>query len=901
MSSINPEKWHEVKEIFYAALQRAPEEREQFLNQSCAGDDHLRREVELLLSSSEAAGSFMQSPAVGEIAEAIAGNKEKLLVNQTLRHYKILKLLGVGGMGEVYLAEDTRLERKVALKVLPSAFAEDAERMRRFVREAKAASALNHPNILTIYETGETDNTNYIASEYVEGETLTERLRRESLSLKAALDAAVQITSALQAAHGAKIVHRDIKPDNVMIRPDGVVKLLDFGIAKLTEKKPKLIDAEDATAIKTNTTPGMIIGTANYMSPEQARGQKVDARSDIFSFGLVLYEMLSGKRAFAGENAMDIISSILQKEPVPLSQLMPDVPREIERIVGKASRKDRDERYQTAKDLLIDLKDARQELEFQNKLERTAAPNREQAETQIINAVTNDSAQTTTGTEYIAAEIKNHKLAAIAALLVLLVGGAALYYFTHSVVSNKQTSSDAINSIAVLPFENASQDANAEYLSDGITESLINRLSQLSNLKVMSRSAVFSYKGKEQDANKIGGELNVRAVLTGSIKQIGDQIVITVRLEDAQTNQHIWGEQYARKFADILNVQNEIAQQVSANLRLKLTGADEQRLAKRYTDNVEAYQLYLKGNYKWEKHTLEDLQQAIEYYNEAIEKDPNYALAFSGLASCYGRLGNSYLPPREAFPKAKAYAAKALELDETLAEAQSSMAAVRLFYDWNWTEAEKEIRRALVLNPNYAHAHDLYAIYLGAMGRPSEAVAQTKRAQELDPLSLHQNTALGEDYYYARQYDQAITQLEKTIDLDPHYYRAYLCLGRAYEQKKMYEQAIKTFQDGMSRAQRHPQLISSLGHAYALAGERNKAAQALAELREMSKQKYISPYLFAVVYVSLGDKDQALAWLEKAYQDRSVWLIWLKVEPRFDSLRSDPRFQDLMRRIGLQS
>ena len=613
----------------------------------------------------------MQNPAVGEVAEAIVRKKEPLLVSRTLGHYKILGLLGEGGMGQVYLAEDTRLERKVALKILPAAFAQDAGRMRRFVQEAKAASALNHPNILTIYEVGEFENKNYIASEYVEGETLSERLRREPLNLKGALDVAVQITSALQAAHAAGIVHRDIKPDNVMIRPDGVAKLLDFGIAKLTEKKTGLIDAEAATAIKARTTPGMIIGTAAYMSPEQARGKAVDARSDIFSFGLVLYEMLTGKRAFAGENAMDVISSILQKEPVPLRRLIPDVPHELERIVGKALRKDCEERYQTAKDLLIDLKDARQELEFQNKLERAAVPYREQAETQIINAAATDAVQTTSSTQYLAAKITNHKLAAIAALLVLTVGIAALYYFTRGNTSNKPTSTETIDSIAVLPLTNAAQDPNAEYLSDGITESLINRLSQLSGLKVMSSSSVFRYKGREQDAQKIGNELNVRAVLTGSVKQIGDQLVINVSLDDAKDNHHIWGEQYVRKFADVLAVQNEIAQEVTTNLRVKLTGADERQLAKRYTDNVEAYQLYLKGNYEWNKHTLESLQKGIEFYNQAIEKDPNYALAYSGLAASYGVLGNNYLPPKEAFPKSKAYAAKALAIDDTLSQAHN--------------------------------------------------------------------------------------------------------------------------------------------------------------------------------------------------------------------------------------
>lgn len=490
----------------------------------------------------------------------------------------------------------------------------------------------------------------------------------------------------------------------------------------------------------------------------------------------------------------------------------------------------------------------------------------------------------------------------MASVAIVVIAGFALSgWFNNQRQPTNTADASPIDSIAVLPFANAAQDASAEYLSDGITESLMNRLSQIQNLKVMSRSSVFRYKGREQDANKIGSELNVRAVLTGSVKQIGDQLIINVSLDDVPNNRHIWGEQYVRKFADVLDVQSEIAEKVSINLRLKLTGVDEQQLAKRYTDNVEAYQLYLKGNYEWDKHTREDLQKAIEYYNQAIEKDPNYALAYSGLSACYGVLGNSYLPPREAFPKAEAYAAKALEIDETLAEAHATMGANRLFYDWNWAETERELKRALTLNPNYAHTHDLYSAYLEVMGRLDEARAEAKRARELDPLSLSLNASLGSDFYYARHYAEAIEQLEKTITLEPHYYRAYLWLGQAYEQKKMYREAIETFHEGMSQSERHPQLISSLGHTSALSGERDKANKALDELREMSKRHYVSPYLFAVVYVGLGDKDQAFAWLDKAYEDRSFFLIWLKVEPRFDSLRDDARYKDLLRRIGLES
>jgi TolB-like protein/DNA-binding winged helix-turn-helix (wHTH) protein/Flp pilus assembly protein TadD len=494
---------------------------------------------------------------------------------------------------------------------------------------------------------------------------------------------------------------------------------------------------------------------------------------------------------------------------------------------------------------------------------------------------------------------KQNKRAAsfIAASFVIIA--VALFALSRFSKIQPQTSDAPIDSIAVLPFENAARDGDAEYLSDGITENLINRLSQLSNLKVMSSSSVFRYKGKERDAQKVGGELNVRAVLTGSVKQIGDRLIINVSLDDAKDNRRIWGEQYVRKFADILDVQNEIAQEVSSNLRLKLTGADERQLAKRYTDNVEAYQLYLKGMYLWKKHTQEDLQKGIEYFNQAIEKDPNYALAYCGLSASHGVLGNAYLPPNDNFPKAKAYAAKALAIDDTLAEAHAAMGAVRLFYEWDWVETEKEFKRAQALNPNHGDGHQLYAAYLEAAGRFDEARAAAKRASELDPLSAMFDMEVGITFYYARRYDEAIAQFEKTLNLEPRYVDAYQFLGQAYEQKKMFAQAIATYQKGIAQAERNPSLVALLGHAYALAGERNKARQTLDELREMSKHNYVSPYLFAVVYAGLGDKDQTFAWLDKAFQDRSYFLIWLKVEPQFDSLRDDSRFQDLLRRVGL--
>ena len=494
---------------------------------------------------------------------------------------------------------------------------------------------------------------------------------------------------------------------------------------------------------------------------------------------------------------------------------------------------------------------------------------------------------------------KQNKRVASFTIASLVIIAVAVFAWSRLSANQRPMSDAPIDSIAVLPFENAAQDASTEYLSDGIAESLINDLSQLQNLKVMSSSAVFRYKGKAQNAEQIGNELNVRAVLTGSVKQIGDQLIINVRLDDAQDNHRIWGGQYVRKFADILDVQNEIAREVSTNLRVQLTGADEQQLAKRYTANPKAYELYLKGMYQWKKHTLEDLRKSIEYFNQAIELDSNYALAVQGLSASYGVLGNSYLPPNENFPKAKTYAARALAIDENLAEAHVAMGAVKLFYDWDWAEAEREFKRAQTLDPNNAQAYQLYGDCLEIQGRFDEARAERKRALELDPLSPMQGMAAGATFYFAGQYNEAITQIEQTINLEPRFMLAYLYLGQAYEQKKLYAPAIAAYQKGMTQAERHPSLVAALGHSYALSGERAKAQKTLAELREMSKRRYISPYLFAIVYLGLGDKEQTFAWLEKAFQDRSIFLIWLKVEPQFDSLRDDARFQDLLRRINL--
>ncbi len=823
---------------------------------------------------------------------------------EQIGRYKIRSAIGKGGMGEVFLADDTELERLVALKVLPVEVADDSERLRRFAQEAKAVSALNHPNIITIYEIGKTDNTHFIATEYIEGETLHSRLKSEQMNLKSALEIAIQVASALDAAHRAGIVHRDIKPENVMIRPDGLVKILDFGIAKLTEKKVQSIDAEAATAIKAEgTSPGMIIGTASYMSPEQAKGKPIDARSDIFSFGVVLYEMLSGKPPFEGENAMDVIGSILNKEPAPIQQLIAEVPQEIGRIISKTLKKDREERYQTAKDLLIDLKDVKQDLELQNKLERTAAPNQEEPKTQILNATTNNAAQTTSSAEYVVSEIKSHKSSFAIGLIVLILASVGLGYWFFT--SRSSSTKRQIESIAVLPFINQSGNADNEYLSDGMTETLINSLSQLPNLTVKARSSVFSYKGKEVGIKQIGNELFVQAILNGRIAQRGDNITLGLELVDAQTGNQIWGEQYNRKMNDIVSLQSEIARDVSQKLRTRLSGADEQKLTIKTTANPEAYQLYLQGRYHWNKRKPEEHKKAIEYFERAIELDPNYALAYAGLADCYA-VSSSPVKGQEKITKLRAAANKALELDSSLGEPHAALAN-SLWSEWDWSGVESEYKRAIQLSPNYASAHQWYGELLSRLGRHDEAISEIKRARELDPLSLIINSDMIHILSMAQRYDEAIEQGRRTLEMDASWNQARYNIVIAYAFKGMYEESLAEEEKALEFSNQSPEKkaaiklrLVAIREAYGKSGARGYWQKTLEFVKQdLAKREEVAPFFIAEIYANLGDKNEGLKWLEKAVEERDVEIDLIKVYPAFDSLRSDPRFTDLMRRVGL--
>ncbi len=826
---------------------------------------------------------------------------ENISPSTTFAHYIIISKIGSGGMGEVYLSEDTKLDRQVALKILPSEFAEDSDRMTRFVREAKSASALNHPNIITIHEIGETDGMHFIASEYIEGQTLHTLLQQRSLDLKTTLDIAIQVASALNAAHKAGIIHRDIKPENVMLRPDGLVKILDFGIAKLSARKTDTFDEEAATALKQqSTSPGVIIGTANYMSPEQARGKEVSAQSDIFSFGIVLYEMVTGRRAFRGENALDVIGAILHKEPTPLRQLSADVPNEIERIITKTLRKDPEARYQTAGDLLTDLKDAKQELEFKQKLERSITPDSQEPKTQTIVPPSTDAPRevqsSTSSLEYAVTQAKSHKLTAglIALVLVGVISTVSYFAFVSRGAGTKQ-----ISSIAVMPFVNESRNAEVEYLSDGMTETLIKSLSNLSSLDVKPRSAVFRYKGKDPDLQTIAKELNVQAILNGRVAQRGDQLTLSLELVDVQKNSVLWTEQYERKQSDLVSLQSEIARDVSTKLKAKLSGAEETKVTRSATADPEAYQAYLKGRYYWNRRTAENIKKAIEQFKLATDRDPNYALAFVGLADCYA-VSNEYAgtPTSETLPQARRYAERALAIDGQLAEAHATLGIVNE-NSWQWGEGEKEFKRAIELNPNYPTVFHWYSIFLKNMGRNDEAVPIIKRAQELDPLSSVIAVNISRMYQLQNNHAASIENSLKLIELDPNFGPAYEYLALSYLKRGRNAEAIAAAGKAVELSNRSGISLGDLGYVYAVAGKRTEALDKIKELEgKYARKEAIGAYL-AAVYAGLGDKDKAFEWLEKDFQSRNGKLSEVRWSLQYESLRDDPRFKDLLKRMGL--
>jgi serine/threonine protein kinase/tetratricopeptide (TPR) repeat protein len=823
-----------------------------------------------------------------------------IAIGTNFDRYEIISLLGSGGMGEVYLARDKRLERKVALKLLRTDFTNDSSRLSRFEQEAKAASALNHPNIITIHEISEFDSKSFITTEFIDGRTLRQIIKLGKASIFSALDIAIQVASALTAAHEAGIVHRDIKPENIMMRHDGIVKVLDFGLAKLSEPQITSTDPQAAGFSQLDTEPGTVLGTATYMSPEQTRGLKVDARTDVFSLGVVLYEMMTGAPPFGGKTAADIMTEVLSREQLPLSHSVPTVPVELQRIVSKALRKDREERYQTVKDMVLDLKSLRRELEISNTLNYPASSGAssnvkaagyetqplQQTAPNDIPSTDPQAIHTTSSAEYIVTQIKRHKRSILLTLAAMSVILAAVLAFTNR--------DHTIDSIAVLPFDSQSTDDEAQMLSDAITDSIINSLSQLKNLNVRPRSAVQKFSGNEDKVNarEVAKALDVHAVLRGRVIQRGDELSVSVALEDAREDRHLWGEQYTRKIADLLLLQQEIARDVSEKLRLKLSGDQKRR--------QEAYQLYLKGRNAWRKRTPQDIQEGLGYFEQAIKEDPSYAPAHAGLADCYNMLAYySVLQGQEAYPKARDAAMKALSLDQGLAEAHAALAFFHYQWEWNWPEADREFQRAIDLKPNYAPAHQWYSSFLAAMGRTEEAVSKGNRAAELEPFSISASTHPAWINYLTHRYKEAIEHSQQKLKLYPNSFFALRYQALAYEALGKHEEAIDLFRRALANTPGSTLLRADLGHTYAVAGRRAEALASLEELQRLSGQRHISPFYLGLIYTGLGDKDRAFEMLNKAYYERSERLVWINVDPRFDRLRTDRRFVDLLQRIGL--
>jgi serine/threonine protein kinase/Tfp pilus assembly protein PilF len=781
---------------------------------------------------------------VDEIHPHGRNSSGRSMLDKIISHYRILEPLGCGGMGRVYKAQDTKLPRCVALKFLPDTLAENSHALERFKREAHAASALNHPHICVIHDVGEFDHQPFIVMELLEGRTLRTRIAGQPLPVEELLGLAVQIADALDAAHAKGIIHRDIKPANIFVNDRGHAKILDFGLAKLSAPLQLGTAARGANPLPAEgdseivTGPGVILGTVAYMSPEQARGEELDARTDVFSLGAVLYEMATGKPAFSGNNHAVILEAILNRAPIPLAQMNPKAPARLERIINRALEKHRTARYQGMAALLSNLKELKRDL---------------------------DSGQ----------------LPAKAA-----AGSIA-----------RRSARKALDSLAVLPFENAASDAD-QYFSDGITESIIQSVSELPKLRVMARSTVFRFKGQTADPQAVGRQLNVHAVLTGRVLRRGESLIIGAELVDTTNGWRLWGKQFQRPAQDVFSVQEEIAREISDNLRLTLTGREKKRLAKRPTANRQAYELYLKGRFFWNKRTEEGLRKGIDYFQQAIEVDPTYALAYAMVAESYMPLGYfGYVRPTEAYPKGKAWALKALGLDDQLAEAYIPLACVQFCYDRDPEEGLKTTQKAIDLSPNYPRAHQVKAELLTALARFEQAAEAVQEALKLDPLSAVLHCVDAQVSFYARLPEEVMRKCQNAHEIEPSMAWPLWLQGLACSQLGRFEEAVEHFDRGLDVRRGNPIIRAGLAHTFVLWGKHDRARQLLDELERESQTQYVSAYSIAGVWAALGDRDQTLGWIEKACDERSARLPWIYVDPAFDAFRSDTRFQELLRRV----
>jgi serine/threonine protein kinase/TolB-like protein/Tfp pilus assembly protein PilF len=870
---MTPERLQQIEELFHSALALEPSERAELLAQACDGDEALRTEVESLLRSHNLSESFIEQPAADVAAELLAGGQARLEAGQTINHYRVIASLGAGGMGEVYLAKDQKLDRQVAIKILNEKFSRDESNLKRFVREAKAASALNHPNILVIHEIGESEGAHYIVSEFVEGQTLREVLTQSQMSLEEVLDVSIQIAGALSAAHGAHLVHRDIKPENVMVRPDGYVKVLDFGLAKLVEQE-NTFGLGDGIS-RNQTAKGMILGTVNYMSPEQAKGEEVDEQTDIFSLGVVMYEMIGGETPFAGNSMAETFANLINAEPRPLSPLDSDVPDELKRIVAKTLHKNKDERYQTMKDLLADLKVVRETATYEGKLEKAQA-----------NGTTYAFLQT----------LRRHKVPAAVALAALLMSAIGLgYYFVYS--PQRAPNVGGKKSIAILPLKPIDAANRDEIYEIGIADSLIHRLSSMKGFIVRPLSATRKYADIDQDPLAAGQDERVDYVLASNYQLAGGKIRITAQLFNVTNGQIEETYKSERDAANVFAMQDAIAVEVGNMLTARFGSTLSSQAARRGTTNEDAYRLYLQGMYILDKRNLADAQKAAEIFERAVRIDPNYAMAWAGKAHAHRSVANfgRSVNIHDEYQKSMEAISKALALDENLADAHSALCENKMLYEWDFGGAERECKRAIELDSNSSLAHQIYSRYLMGRGRFDEAIAEIKIAIDLEPASLYSQRLYGNNLYNARRYEEAVLQYKRVIAMDPNFGTTYPWLVFALEMQGNHAEAFDWWMKFLALQKADEMRVRTFKAAYQTSGWEGV-------LREQTKMfdKGNEAYFYGASYhAQLGNKEQAFEFLERSYERRELWMHVLNVEPRLDPLRGDQRFDELVKRVGL--